>query len=112
VDPYQVNNLLKANNQEVVVLGYPMSKVIPRLDALLMVLKSCHGSECIKPWDTLHPDGSVASLKDALNQEFDSFYESQPKVSFGRCAYYYEIDAEGPQDALVYRNGYSLESWV
>ncbi|KXG52882.1 Alkaline phosphatase-like, alpha/beta/alpha [Penicillium griseofulvum] len=112
VDPYQVNNLLKSNNQEVEVLGYPMSKVIPRLDALLMVLKSCQGSECIKPWDTLHPDWSVASLKDALDREYDSFYESQPKVSFARCAYYYEIEAEGPQDALVYRNGYSLETWV
>ncbi|KAJ5229055.1 hypothetical protein N7489_009763 [Penicillium chrysogenum] len=111
-DPYQVNNLWTGDAQKVDILGHPMSEVIPRLDALLMVLKSCLGSECIKPWDTLHPDGSVTSLRDALDDKYDLFYQSQPKVSFGRCAYGYEIDAEGPQHALSFRNGYGLEAWV
>ncbi|OQE44203.1 hypothetical protein PENCOP_c002G03337 [Penicillium coprophilum] len=112
MDPYQVDNLWKRDAQKVEILGHPMSEVVPRLDALLMVLKSCRGSECIKPWSTLHPDGSVASLIDALDQKYDLFYESQPKVSFGRCAYGYEIDAEGPQHVLTIRNGYSLEDWI
>ncbi|KAJ6179916.1 hypothetical protein N7519_010377 [Penicillium mononematosum] len=111
-DPYQVHNLWTGDAQKVDILGHPMREVIPRLDALLMVLKSCLGSECIKPWDTLHPDGSVTSLRDALDDKYDIFYQSQPKVSFGRCAYGYEIDAEGPQHALSFRNGYGLEAWV
>lgn len=111
-DPYQVNNLWKRGAKRVKILGHSMSKIIPRLDALLMVLKSCIGSECIKPWDTLHPDGLVSSLRDALDNKYDEFYESQPKVSFDRCVYGYEIDAEGPQHALAFRDGYSVESWV
>ncbi|KAJ5942185.1 Alkaline phosphatase-like alpha/beta/alpha [Penicillium verrucosum] len=111
-DPYQVNNLWKKDLEEIEVLGYAMSEVVPRLDALLMVLKSCRGSECVKPWGTLHPDGSVTSLKGALDPKFNSFYHSQPKVSFDRCVYGYEIDAEGPQEAFAYKDGYSLESWV
>ncbi|KAJ5933093.1 hypothetical protein N7516_007582 [Penicillium verrucosum] len=111
-DPYQVKNLWKRGAKRVKILGHPMSKVIPRLDALLMVLKSCIGSECIKPWDTLHPDGLVTNLRDALDNKYDDFYESQPKVSFDRCVYGYEIDAEGPQNALAFRDGYSVESWV
>lgn len=111
-DPYQVNNLWKKDVEEIEVLGYAMSEVVPRLDALLMVLKSCRGSECVKPWGSLHPDGSVTSLKGALDPKFNSFYHSQPKVSFDRCVYGYEIDAEGPQEAFAYKDGYSLESWV
>ncbi|CAG8282083.1 unnamed protein product [Penicillium salamii] len=111
-DPYQVNNLWKKDLRDVEVLGYPMSEVIPRLDALLMVLKSCHGSECVKPWGTLHPDGSVSTLKDALDEKYNRFYHSQPKVSFDHCVYGYEIGVEGPQDVFAYKNGYSLESWV
>jgi hypothetical protein len=37
--------------------------LIPRLDALMMVLKSCKGDTCRKPWTALHPSGDVASLK-------------------------------------------------
>ncbi|OQE29795.1 hypothetical protein PENSTE_c002G00438 [Penicillium steckii] len=111
-DPYQVNNLWKKNHQEVKIFGHSMSKVISRLNTLLMVLKSCRGFQCIKPWDTLHPDGSVTSLMDALDSKYDTFYESQPNVSFGRCAYGYEIEAEGPQNAKIYRNGYNLEEWI
>ncbi|CAG7922101.1 unnamed protein product [Penicillium olsonii] len=111
-DPYQVNNLWKKDLQEIEVLGYAMSEVVPRLDALLMVLKSCKGSECVKPWETLHPDGSVTSLKEALDPKYNAFYHSQPKVSYDRCEYGYEIDAEGPQEVFAYKDGYSLESWV
>lgn len=111
-DPYQVDNLWKKDLQDVEILGYAMSEVIPRLDALLMVLKSCKGFECVKPWATLHPDGSVLSLKGALDSKYNSFYHSQPKVSFDRCEFGYEIDAEGPQKTFAYKNGYSLESWI
>jgi len=38
-----------------------------RLDALLQVLKTCKGGACVQPWKVLHPDGTVNSLKDAMN---------------------------------------------
>ncbi|GMG47862.1 unnamed protein product [Aspergillus oryzae var. brunneus] len=115
-DPYQINNLYaKAqtdNSQETRMMGYSLSRVITRLDALLLVLKSCKGTSCIEPWSVLHPGGSVHNLRDALNEKYDSFYQTQSKVSFDRCEYAYIIDAEGPQEALAYRNGYSLDAWV
>lgn len=81
-----------------------MSKVIARLDALLMVLKSCKGSSCIAPWHVLHPLGNVLNLEDALAPTYDEFYEQeQIKVEFSRCEAGHIIDAEGPQDAKIYQ---------
>lgn len=87
------------------LLGYPLSKVIARLDALSFVLKSCKGVSCVKPWDVLHPDGDVKDLRDALDNNFDEFYSAQIKVHFNRCEFGYILDAEGPQEPLVYRSG-------
>jgi hypothetical protein len=68
-----------------------------RLDALLLVLKSCAGSTCIKPWAELHPDGSVQSLSDALDSQYDGFYAQLPKVEYEACVDGYLIAAEGLQ---------------
>ncbi|GLA00590.1 hypothetical protein AnigIFM60653_009340 [Aspergillus niger] len=112
-DPYQVNNLHPhVETKNATILGYDIPAVIDRLDALLLVLKSCKGRTCIKPWEVLHPDGSVQNLLDALRAQYDEFYHDQPKVSYDRCEYGYVIDAEGPQTALAYRNGYSLDLWI
>ena len=81
-----------------------MPSLISRLDALLLVLKTCRGNTCIQPWRVLHPDGEVSDLTDALREEYDFFYEQeQQKVSFSRCEKGYILDAEGPLEALVYR---------
>lgn len=80
--------------------------MIARLDALLLVLKSCKGSSCVAPWRVLHPHGDVLSLEDALATRYDEFYEQeQVKVEFSRCEAGHIVDAEGPQDANVYRSG-------
>ena len=90
-----------------------MSKVIARLDALLLVLKSCKGSSCVKPWDVLHPRGDVGNFKDALNPLFDYFYETaQAKVEFSRCEQGQILDAEGPQKGLIYRDGLRWSEWT
>lgn len=78
----------------------------------MMVLKSCSGATCIEPWNVLHPEGDVTSLSDALNIQFDTFYEEQVKVSFDRCELGYIIDAEGPQAPYQYRKGTSWHAWV
>ncbi|KAI2834522.1 hypothetical protein CBS147321_5572 [Aspergillus niger] len=110
-DPYQMNNIY-TQQDNIHLLSRPLSSVIDRIDALLLVLKSCKGNTCIQPWRVLHPDGSVESLKDALHVKYDSFYTNQPKVSYSVCEPGYIIEAEGPQVGLQYRDGLSWEAWT
>ncbi|MCJ1311353.1 hypothetical protein MMC25_005024 [Agyrium rufum] len=122
VDPYQLHNLYTTadaplTNTDIrlnsTISGFPIEKVASRLDALLLVLKSCRGITCIKPWDVLHPAGNVRKLNDALESEYDEFYEeAQRKVEFSRCETGYILDAEGPQEALVYRDGLRWSEWT
>ncbi|BCS25319.1 sulfatase family protein [Aspergillus puulaauensis] len=112
-DPYQIKNLYSvANSKNDRYLGRPLQAVQNRLDALVLVLQSCQGPTCIKPWNVIHPDGSVQNLKDALSPKYDRFYEAQPKVSFDTCLDGYIISNEGPQVGLQYRNGLSWEAWT
>lgn len=90
----------------------PLVRIITRLDALLMVLKSCKGETCRKPWKVLHPDGDVINLDDALDSKFDSFYQTQAKVAFTRCEPGYIISSEGPQTGKQYRGGLSWSHWA
>lgn len=82
-----------------------------RLDALMMVLKSCEGDACRYPWHQLHPGGKVETLAEALNSKFDSFYEKQPKVSFSKCELGYHIKSEGAQKFDVYGGGQKTRGW-
>lgn len=86
--------------------------MIDRLDSLMLVLKSCKGETCIKPWETLHPEGGVESLHDALHTDFDEFYSEQVKVHFDRCEDGYIVDAEGPQVGYQYREGLAWHHWT
>lgn len=94
-----MHNLFPSSSQSspVRLLGTRVDLVLDRLDALLMVLKSCRGGTCVAPWQALHPRGDVASLADALAPRFDAFYRAQVRVAFDRCALGYLVDAEGPQ---------------
>ncbi|KAL2807944.1 alkaline-phosphatase-like protein [Aspergillus granulosus] len=116
-DPYQLTNLYPspeaAQDTKAELLGYSLSQVIARLDSILLVLKSCKGTTCIKPWDVLHPDGDVQNLQDALGSQYDRFYNRQARVSYDRCELGYIVESEGPQEALSYsRYGLSWDAWV
>ncbi|XEV01814.1 hypothetical protein FSHL1_007101 [Fusarium sambucinum] len=114
-DPGQLNNLFPVDGKataDKAFLGTTVQQVINRLDALMLVLKSCKGNTCIEPWKTLHPDGNVANLKDALGGKFDSFYEEQVKVRFDRCEDGYLVAAEGPQVGYEYREGLEWHHWT
>ncbi|KAH9902356.1 Arylsulphatase [Xylariomycetidae sp. FL2044] len=119
-DPGQMTNLLSgARNvsaRSTTLNGYATDQLVSRLDALMMVLKSCKGDTCIRPWQALHPAGNVENLSDAMAARFDSFYnEDQAKVAFDRCEAGYIIDAEGPQfdtDGVVYYDGSSWSDWT
>ncbi|KAJ6100451.1 hypothetical protein N7499_000081 [Penicillium canescens] len=115
-DPYQLHNLYPGTSQlsggDTRILGRSISQAINRLDALLMVLKSCQGVTCIHPWNVLQPQDSVSTLSDALHERYDGFYGAQPQVSFDWCDDGYIIEAEGPQVPLVSRYGVSWDVWV
>lgn len=117
-DRSQLHNLYTEralSDTEPRLLGRTLSQVVARLDALLLVLKSCQGVTCIEPWNVLQPEEPVHSLWDALAEEYDQFYDQQTRVSFGWCADGYLIDAEGPQvpgAPLTSRYGVSWENWV
>jgi N-acetylglucosamine-6-sulfatase len=103
-DPSQMHNILVSSADGAVVGEFPVPKLQTRLDALMMVLKSCKGrAECITPWNILHPQGDVQDLKDAMNANFDTFYANQPKVSYSSCQNGYIIGAEGPQEATPFQ---------
>lgn len=77
-------------------LTFLISKLLDRLDALTMVLKTCKGRSCTHPWEVLHPAQDVRSLKDAMNDKYDKFYAQQQKVKFERCEKGYILESEGP----------------
>lgn len=105
-DPDEVKNLLSdehsAFQSEYFLADRPFNHVVNRLDALLMVLKSCYGEDCHEPWSVIHPDSKIKHLKHALDPSFDKFYEDQPKVAFSSCQMGYLRDEEGPQDVNVW----------
>ena len=101
-DPYQNTNLYGRNGT---VSGYDITKLSARLDALILTLKACKGSVCVRPWETLHPQGNVHDLADAMDPEYDDFYlEQQLKVTFSACEQGYIIAAEGAMAPLPYND--------
>lgn len=122
-DPGQMDNLLlSSSTTDTLIPGLgSITSVASRLDALLLVLKSCKGDSCRYPWASLHPNGGVKSLGAAMKEKYDAFYEEeQAKVGFSRCELGYLIDAEGAQfetDGEVYRelmlrDGAEWSEWV
>jgi N-acetylglucosamine-6-sulfatase len=111
-DPGQLRNLLDERTKSSLLLNRSISNVVDRLDALMMVLKSCKGKTCVDPWKEIHPAGNIQSLADAMHENFDAFYDRQPKVSFTQCELGYIPESEGPQslgvfeeDSQVYSGG-------
>lgn len=97
---------------EETILGIPISKVLPRLDTLLMVTKSCKGHTCVHPWSVIHPAGNVKTLEGALNKRYDKFYASvSESVSFKKCELGYILESEGPQQAAVFHEGIG-DAWL
>lgn len=122
-DPGQMNNLLSASSSTaeneldpVLVAGYPLNKIVSRLDALLLVLKSCKGRICREPWKSIHPEGDVSDFQAAMLSEFDHFYEvEQTRVKFNYCWNGYVPEAEGSMwetEGLLFRDGLPWHQWT
>ncbi|TVY18334.1 Arylsulfatase [Lachnellula arida] len=108
-DPDQMHNLAVPEqlSSKYKISGRDIKDVIARLDALMMVLKSCKASSCTDPWKVLHPQGDVSDLLSALSSRLDAFYDEQPKVSFSKCELGYIVESEGPQVPFVFGQGAS-----
>lgn len=80
-------------------------RVAERLDALLLVLKTCRGETCAHPWPALFPGGAVGELADALDAKYDAFFAGLPRVRFDECALGYQARREKPlwDDAWAFR---------
>ena len=78
------------------------SGLVDRLDALLMVTKSCAQETCREPWASLFPDGDVSTLSDALDSQYDEFFAGQPKISYSSCDQGYIISEEGPLEVTPF----------
>jgi N-acetylglucosamine-6-sulfatase len=86
----QVNNMEVGDSSSVADLTL-------RLDALLMVLKTCSGRQCTHPWENLFPDGEVRSLADALDKRYHDFFATRmERVQFDKCEKGYIAESEGP----------------
>ncbi|CAO3685770.1 unnamed protein product [Rhizopus stolonifer] len=86
-DPYETKN----------IYGAVQTQLLSRLDALLIVLKSCHAESCRDPWKILHPDSTVKSLEDALDSQYDTLYTQFRPMAFEECLAYYSVANETPQ---------------
>ncbi|KAL7309932.1 hypothetical protein PS15m_010749 [Mucor circinelloides] len=87
-DPYELKNLYSNAN----------AQLVNRLDALLLVLKSCRAESCRDPWRVLHPnDKSVKTLQDALHKKYDAHYKQYKSVKFEECLGFLLASNEVPQ---------------
>lgn len=104
LDYVQMNNRLGKNPKGVAAQYYGRSEteLIARLDALLMVTKSCKQDSCRAPWGAMFPMGQVTNLQQAMQSNYDTFFANQPKVTFSACMGGYIISEEGPQNVLGY----------
>lgn len=83
-DVVQMNNLIGPNAKESNAAQYydrPLSELISRMDAVLMVTKTCKSDSCRNPWGVIFPNGDVTNLKSAMSSNYDAFFANQPKVS-------------------------------
>ncbi|KAK7980369.1 hypothetical protein PG989_012826 [Apiospora arundinis] len=106
-DLWQMNNIYSStstcNATTTRLYDWDKSKLIARVDALLLTLKACKGAVCRRPWEALHPEGNVHSLRDAMNPEFDVFYvEQQPRVTFSECKLGYLTEFEGAMQPSIF----------
>ncbi|KAJ3542813.1 hypothetical protein NM208_g3896 [Fusarium decemcellulare] len=93
-DPFELRNLANSTDLHI-------QRVKSRLNALLLVTKSCAEDTCRKPWSVIQPPHlghgkKVKTLDDALDPTYDTFYPSCPLVNIDECLGYQFTSNEGP----------------
>ncbi|KAI1125664.1 arylsulfatase [Nemania abortiva] len=93
-DPGELTNLALGADQD-----EARTRLLSRLNGLLLAAKSCAVDTCRNPWSLLQPEPdrravdvqtnlTITCLEQALEPKFDSFFESLPQVSFEECMLY------------------------
>ncbi|GAA5836637.1 hypothetical protein JCM9279_000451 [Rhodotorula babjevae] len=95
-DPDQMHNLALAP----VDPSSFTARLHTRLDALLLVLKSCSGDSCRDPWRSLFPAAGVRSLAAALDKRFDEYFADLPREC--RLGFHRKLEAPFWTDGLAY----------
>lgn len=104
-DYYQMNNLLRSPNapdENIQYFSRPYDQLIARLDALLMVLKSCKQDSCRDPYNVIFPKGEVQNLTAMMDKKYDSYFENSPKVQFVTCYTGHIEQLEGPVEIKAF----------
>ncbi|KAH7053489.1 alkaline-phosphatase-like protein [Macrophomina phaseolina] len=93
-NPYELTNLASNPSHK---------KLLNRLNALVLVTKSCYSNTCRNPWSALQPNhsnsnSSIRNLDDAMDPAYDDFFASDqfPDVDFGHCMEYQYVPNEMP----------------
>ncbi|KAH8666238.1 arylsulfatase [Ilyonectria robusta] len=94
-DPWEIKNLARG------AIKPEYRRLLDRLNAILLVTKSCQGNSCRDPWSVLQPPNAssakpIGSLTTAMNPKYDKFFSSLPKVHFNECMKYQSEDNEKP----------------
>ncbi|KAK6220639.1 hypothetical protein LQW54_002084 [Pestalotiopsis sp. IQ-011] len=107
-DPYELDNLAFDPTDAT-------EKLIDRLNALLLVAKSCEGGTCRQPWRFLQPNNAttngtleILSLRQALDPRYDDFFQSFPRFAFKECLQVQSIANEQPFLPLLPADGSGL----
>ncbi|ROW11775.1 hypothetical protein VPNG_04939 [Cytospora leucostoma] len=95
-DPYELTNLARAYGDN--IISSDAQKVANRLNALLMVTKSCEQDRCRDPWGFLKPDNdtTLVSLAQAMDASYDDFFADFEKVQFDTCLSVQKTENEQP----------------
>lgn len=115
-DPHQVRNQLAplnalgafpafdAGGEEAV--SAETQRLLHRLDAVTLVLKTCKGVSCVEPYSALFPHGTVSTIQQAMNSKYDNYFAALPKVHFDHCMLGYQNRLEQPEweDVWAYGN--------
>ncbi|KAF0323030.1 sulfatase [Colletotrichum asianum] len=90
-DPYELVNLINSTDTS-------HQRLLTRLNAILLVTKSCTQGTCRDPWTVLQPPNSsqITTLTEALSSDHDAFFASILQVHFNECMQYQYIPNEGP----------------
>jgi N-acetylglucosamine-6-sulfatase len=104
-DPYELKNLARNPDEET-------QKLLHRMNAMLLVQKSCTTNVCQNPWTVLLANTSlpaVTTLKDSLDPIYDEHFASFPQVNIKACLGFQSTENEFPfyplgAEELLYEN--------
>lgn len=86
----QMENLVASINAKgafapLVSSSSSFSRVASRLDAVVLWLKACKGTDCRRVWPHIFPNGEAKSFVDAMSPQWDTYFDDLPKVAYASC---------------------------